>query len=532
MKGNLDLNARTPNCVRSIWAIIFITVAALLLAFGSGWLGIAGLAHAQEGGGQGAAPAGARGAQGLPGVPLLPPERELAMKIRAPFTLVGVGDIIIRTPMGQWTDPAFQGIVKHLRDADVTFANMEGTMLDMDNFPNPIGGGAPKGALADIKSMGIDIMGTANNHSMDGGVPGMLETQRLLNEGGIAWAGTGKNLQEARAARFLNTPKGIIGLVSTFSIDPASQPSPASTSIASYRVGDSGGTPGLNGLRVSPVYVVSAEHMADLRKLRDTVYARRGEVFAPIPPVPANEPKDQLELFGQKYKVGPKPGDMSYEMNQGDLREILRSIRAGKQYSDFVIATIHCHQGNYAFQTYTYDNDTPDFLVEFAHKAIDNGADVFIGHGVHTIRGVEIYKGKPIYYGVSNFIYQYQSSLPQNPGGELTMAEADLQPGSANAFRFNMPERFEILVGESRYENGKLVEVRIHPGDLGQDGTRSLSRMGVPMTPSPEMAKRVLEKVQRLSKVFGTDVSIENGVGVIRVSAQQSESRSSAAGGR
>ena len=44
--------------------------------------------------------------------------------------------------------------------------------------------------------------------------------------------------------------------------------------------------------------------------------------------------------------------------------------------------------------------------MQFAHQTIDNGADAFVGHGVHTLRGMEIYKGKPIFYGVSNFFYQ------------------------------------------------------------------------------------------------------------------------------
>jgi poly-gamma-glutamate synthesis protein (capsule biosynthesis protein) len=35
------------------------------------------------------------------------------------------------------------------------------------------------------------------------------------------------------------------------------------------------------------------------------------------------------------------------------------------------------------------------------------------------------------------------------------------------------------------------------------------------MTPAPEMAQKILEKVQRISKPFGTTISIENNVGVI-----------------
>jgi hypothetical protein len=81
---------------------------------------------------------------------------------------------------------------------------------------------------------------------------------------------------------------------------------------------------------------------------------------------------------------------------------------------------------------------------------------------------------------------------------------------STSEFRLNRTETLENLLAESHYEKGRLVEVRLYPG-------------GIPMMPSPEMAKRVLEKVQRLSQPFGTKIAIEKGVGVIRVPHQESE---------
>jgi poly-gamma-glutamate synthesis protein (capsule biosynthesis protein) len=451
--------------------------------------------------------------------PLMPPERDLATKIKLPFTLTAVGDLILRTPIAQLAEPGFQDLIRHIRDADVGFANMEGPLIDHDRYPYSIGGagfgGAPASALAAIKAMGVRIMGTANNMAMDADITGMLETIRMLNEGGIVHAGSGRNLEEARSAQFLGTPKGVVGLVSVWSMDSARRDG------ATYRIGDTGGHPGLNALHLTMQGVVTAEQMELLRKIRDSIYARRGEVFAPVAPVPANERKDRLQLFNQDFVVGAKPGDLHYRMDPDDLREILRSIRDGKQYSDFMIATVHCHQGNYAFQTYTYDNDAPDFLVEFAHKAIDNGADVFVGHGVHTLRGVEIYKGKPIFYGVNTFVYQYQWSLPQNAGGEMTDAEDLMLPSGFAGSRVTQPERMESLLTESHFDNGRLTEVRLYPVDLGQDLSRPFSRTGIPMTPSPAMAKRVLEKIQRISKPFGTKIDIENGVGVIRAEAEQ-----------
>jgi poly-gamma-glutamate synthesis protein (capsule biosynthesis protein) len=96
-----------------------------------------------------------------------------------------------------------------------------------------------------------------------------------------------------------------------------------------------------------------------------------------------------------------------------------------------------------------------------------------------------------------------------------------MAPGGAAAERTGVKERMESLLTESRYQDGRLVEVRIHPVDLGQEGSRPLSRLGIPMVPSSAMSQRVLEKLQRLSKPFGTTIAIENGVGVIRVSAEQ-----------
>ena len=82
----------------------------------------------------------------------------------------------------------------------------------------------------------------------------------------------------------------------------------------------------------------------------------------------------------------------------------------------------------------------------------------------------------------------------------------------------------EALLATSRFEGGKLVEVRIHPTDVGK-GYRPVSKIGIPLTPTPEVAREILEKVQRLSKPFGTNMTIENGVGVIRVAPPQTASR-------
>ena len=427
------------------------------------------------------------------------PSRELAMKITQPFTFAAVGDIIIRRPVGEG-GAGYQALVKVMREADMTYANMEGPILDEARFRGPLAGG-PKSVVDELKRMGVRIMTTANNHTLDAGPEGMFETHRLLDEAGVVHAGSGKNLADARLARIAVTPKGTVAAVGMYSID-------ASSNNRSLLYDATADMPGLNPLHVTPYNVVTAEHMQALKKIRDAIYARRPEVGVPVAPAAPDEPAGRLRLFQTAFTVGPHPGDLNYVMNPADLKGIITSVRVGKQLADFLVVAIHCHQNSFAFQAYSQDHHTPDFLIELAHQVIDNGADVFVGHGVHTLRGVEIYKGKPIFYGVSSFFY-HRGEAPE------------ITDRSAGPVSRELDDNLETLLTTSRFEDGKLVEVRLYPADLGQDRTRPISRGGTPSTPSPEMARRVLERLQTLSKQFGTTVSIQNGVGVIRVASNQ-----------
>jgi poly-gamma-glutamate synthesis protein (capsule biosynthesis protein) len=164
-----------------------------------------------------------------------------------------------------------------------------------------------------------------------------------------------------------------------------------------------------------------------------------------------------------------------------------------------MIASIHVHQvsdyrnivaGERIGMREGWDNNTPDFLIRLAHDSIDNGADLFVAHGVHSLRGVEIYQGKPVFYGLSNFVFQ---------------SGIEVEPHDA-------------LLATSHFDNGRLVEVRLYPADLGGI-RRPLSRNGIPTTPSPEDAQRILRDVQQYSRPFGTRISIENNIGIIRVAS-------------
>jgi poly-gamma-glutamate synthesis protein (capsule biosynthesis protein) len=217
-----------------------------------------------------------------------------------------------------------------------------------------------------------------------------------------------------------------------------------------------------------------------------------------------------LKFFSQSFQAGTEPDGIVYEMNQKDEKDILTSIRNGKVYADFMIATIHAHETNHSYSAGNggVDNETPAFLIKLAHDCIDNGADMFVGHGVHSLRGIEVYKGKPIFYGISNFVTMF--GLQFGNGGY------DILANERSKSYLLDPLTMQTVLVTSRFEGGKLKEIRIYPADDG-DASRPVSQIGIPLTPNAEFAQATLKKLQELSKPFGTTISIEDNVGVIRI---------------
>lgn len=81
-----------------------------------------------------------------------------------------------------------------------------------------------------------------------------------------------------------------------------------------------------------------------------------------------------------------------------DLTSLM--IKQIKQYKrDDNIVIVSCHWGLERRQDANGDQCDP------AHKLIDAGADMIIGHHPHTIQGVELYKGKYICYSLGNFSF-------------------------------------------------------------------------------------------------------------------------------
>src|SRR5437763_5411605 len=424
------------------------------------------------------------------------PQRELRMSTADGFTLAAAGDCIIARPVSQTA--GFAAVAKIVGDADAAFGNFEGTAIDLTRTPAvpqaEFGGvwiiGSPLVAK-DLKAIGFDVMARANNHATDGGLEGMRQTSRALDEAGIVHAGVGEHRAGARAARFFDTDKGRVALISMAStFTPLSRSAPPA--------GEAPGRPGVNALRTTRYSLVTADELKALRKIRDEQPA--GSVR-----VPEKEPADELELFGVRYRASDRRG-FTFTVDPTDRAEIMKSMRAAKQLADFVIVTIHAHEpGNWS-------QEPADFLPALAHDAIDAGADEFVGHGPHQIRGIEVYHGKPIFYSLGDFIFQLDLLQPVATDlfEQYKMDAASTTDAEFNAMWnrlvFGGDVWYQSVVTTSRFEKGQVAEIRLQPIDLRYTA-RGAAR-GVPRLAMPEGGKVILERLQRLSQPSGARPAI------------------------
>ena len=296
------------------------------------------------------------------------------------LTLFLAGDAIITQPWSGDTEPSFQALIDTIRATDVALVNLEEVLHDFEGYAQADGGGvhlAARPAMAhELAWAGIDMVSGANNHTFDYGSTGVLATLDSVAAAGLEIAGSGPDLQAARAPAYLTRPDGTVALVST-----------ASTFVpygkASRSRPDMHGRPGLNPMTTVKQLEVpslvaqaiwSACRLAGLHRQRldDDAFTVLG-----------------LRIQGHEG-LGLRRGDW---VDPHDLEENLASVRAASAAADLVVFSIHAHQQG-------------RWLTGLAHQVIDAGADVFFAHGPHEVMGIEIYHGRPIIYGPGDFVFQ------------------------------------------------------------------------------------------------------------------------------
>lgn len=178
---------------------------------------------------------------------------------------------------------------------------------------------------------------------------------------------------------------------------------------------------------------------------------------------------------------------------------------------------MHTHEpGNYS-------QEPPDFLPAIAREAVENGADAFIGHGPHQLRGIEVHRGRPIFYSLGNSIFMENTQQPLTRGAyekdELHDLETEAEFLERKRVHGVFAEQvwYESVIAISRFDaDGTLQAVELHPIELHGHGPRDADR-GIPQLADPATADRILRRLQRLSQGFGTEIAVENGIGRLKL---------------
>ncbi len=265
-----------------------------------------------------------------------------------PANMILTGDVNLMNV----TDPAvpFARVADEFHNADVVFSNLECCL-----YATPPGHSVRnEGFFADpkcgkaLRLGGIQVVGIANNvHYGDAAI---LSSIARLDELGIAHTGAGANLAAARA--------------------------PVMVELAGLRFGF---------LQRSSVYWPTnheAQHDAA------GIAVIRGHTAYHVP------------VFKTRVGVPPpnRPGVAPEIVTWADpdyLRWFCEDIAALRPRVDVLVASCHWGLGKEVLQ----------YMKEIAHAAIDAGADIVVGHGPHYSLAVEVYRGRPIFYGLGSFSF-------------------------------------------------------------------------------------------------------------------------------
>jgi poly-gamma-glutamate capsule biosynthesis protein CapA/YwtB (metallophosphatase superfamily) len=257
-----------------------------------------------------------------------------------------IGDIQVHS---RRADPmtAFARMRDTLKKADLVYANLEGLLVPsvgtkIDIPDKPEWTHPGPGGVKALKANNIAVVGVANN--VASGRANILKSLGVLDANGIAHTGAGKNIDQAHQPAIVERKGVKIGFLQYTARWYQDRDMIANATEAGVAKIAS-----LDGVTIDA---------ADLERLRADVKKLR--------------PLVDIIVVSHHNRDGATPVQFG----------TLKSTSAGRDRAV-----------------------TEEYQRQFAHTALDTGADLVFGHGTHTIQGVEIYNGKPILYamGHSNF---------------------------------------------------------------------------------------------------------------------------------
>lgn len=439
------------------------------------------------------------------------------------------GDLMPSRRLAVYHEPEFLGLREILRSADACFGNLESLVIRYGEGRPAIRTGThmvtePE-LLADLKWFGFSLLSCANSHSLNFGEEGLLLQNRYLDAAGIVHAGTGENLRQASSPAYLDTPNGRVALIAATAHLPSDQ-----NRAVNQRI-DFRGKPGVNALGYETTFVVDKKSFSALQRLgaalgfdrqRQRVIDHGFHSGTEIGALTEQE----YQYRGDRYVLGDA-FDIRTACDEDDVKENLRQINEARRQADWVIVSLH-NQDLIGRSWLTAKKRTevieqPDFVHDFAHRCIDAGADVFATHGPHILMGIEMYRGKPIFYSLGNLIMQ-NDTLRHVPAYSFDRFGLDPRATPSDFFDRRTadgtkghpatPEFWQSIAVVCRFEKQQIKDIEIYPVDMGFGRPRS--QRGRPVLAAAEMGKIILDRVARLSEGLGTHIEQRDGRGIIR----------------
>ncbi len=96
------------------------------------------------------------------------------------------------------------------------------------------------------------------------------------------------------------------------------------------------------------------------------------------------------------YASPAGPGTQEAMADPGTVACMVADIEALRPAVDVLAVALHKGLGHTPATVATYER-------QIAHRAIDAGADVVVGHHAHILQGMEVYRNRPIFHGLGNF---------------------------------------------------------------------------------------------------------------------------------
>lgn len=392
--------------------------------------------------------------------------------------------------------------------ADVRINNLEMVLSEYDCHASTFCGGtwltAEISNLDELGMFNFNYFSFANNHTMDYSYGGLISTLNALHARGLAYSGAGADLESASRHAIVETKKGKVGIIAI-----------TSTCDDAARAGDAGpvipARPGVNMLRHSAIYQISEEHMKAIKEIaaatkingRIDNSKKGGYTLTPPPGV--------FQLGSLLFEVNENEGKRTIP-NSVDMKRMHDAIHNAIKEVDYVIVCFHSHE------IPGLTDDEPDYFIkEFAHACIDWGASAVIGSGTHQLKAVELYKGKPIFYSIANFIFQvdhihhlpadyyekYGISMDKTATEAIAVRSCNGKRGLQTDFH-----NYRAIVPMMEFEGDTLTKLVLKPIELGFN--KSFALKGLPHEADEDATNEIFNRLNRLSRPYKTEMYLKD----------------------